>query len=309
MPLQTNYRPNNFDDFYGNDESIDAVISVIDRKDFPRAYLFTGIAGIGKTTLAWILKNEFKCADMDYFYYNSANTRGIDTVREINLNAQLAPMNSNYKIYVLDECHQLTAQAQEGLLLLLENPPEQTIFILCTSEPNKLKSSIKRRCTQCNLSPVEPPIITKILIEICKKEKFEFPAKLIITISKSCNGSPGVAVNMLDTVIDLPMENEADINAALTVLDRMKGHTETEVIDICRALASQNWEKVSSLLTKFNGEPESLRYAVLGYYSKVLLSKNKKAHGQAFKILNAFSESFIYTKKAGLVLASYMACN
>ncbi len=302
MPLQTDYRPSNFNDFYGNDNSIDALIAVTDRKDFPHAYFFTGKVGTGKTSLAWILKNEFNCADIDYFYFNSANTRGIDTIREINLNSNLTPMQSEYKIYVLDECHQITSSAQEALLLLLENPPEQTIFILCTSEPTKIKPSIKRRCFQCNLEPVSPLIIKTILNQILKKEECPLMPEITDTISQSCEGSPGIAVAMLDSIIDLE-----EINTAIDVINKMKGHTEIQVIDICRALTTKKWDKISPLISNFNGEPENLRYAVLGYFSKVLLSPNTKNHTLAFTILNAFSESFMYTKKAGLVLAAYIA--
>jgi DNA polymerase-3 subunit gamma/tau len=305
MPLQTIHRPDTFTKFIGNTEAVEALDIAVNREDFPHSFLFTGIAGCGKTTLAWIMKKHFNCADMDYYYYNAANTRGIDTIRDISVNCHLAPMGGPKKIYVLDEFHQVTGAATEAMLLLLENPPKDTLFILCTSEPEKLKLSIKRRCFQCNLKPVTDKEALKILNQILTVEKVDdMPPAVLQEIAKSCQGSAGMAVALLDAVIDIE-----DEKTQLSVIDGMRGVNDAEGIDICRALSKKSWKDVAPLLSAFNGEPEALRYLILSYFSKILLSNNKRSHGQALEVIMTFSESFMYSKKAGLISCCYIACN
>ena len=306
MPLQTTYRPNDFGSFIGNKDIVEALEVALEREDSPQVFAFFGIAGSGKTTMANILKNYFECADMDYYYYNSANTRGIDTIRDISVNCHLAPMGGSKKMYILDEFHQVTSSGQEAMLLLLENPPKDTIFIICTSEPEKLKLSIKRRCFQCNFKPLPEKEIITVLTNILKEE-FEdagdFPIEVLKAISTACQGSAGMAVSMLDAVVD--MEDEA---AQLSVIESMRGVNDTEGIDICRALMKRDWNTLSTLLSAFNGEPESLRYMILSYFSKILLGKQKGGHKNAVNIIMLFSDSFMYSKKAGLIATCYLAC-
>ena len=306
MPLQTTYRPNDFGSFIGNKDIVESLEVALDREDSPQSFLFTGLAGGGKTTMANILKNYFECADMDYYYYNSANTRGIDTIRDIAVNCHLAPMGGSKKMYVLDEAHGVTAAAAEALLLLLENPPKDTLFILCTSEPEKLKLAIKRRCFQCNFKPLPEKEIIAVLTNILKEEFEEvddFPIEVLKAISVSCQGSAGMAVAMLDAVVDMEEEK-----AQLSVIESMRGVNDAEGIDICRALTKRDWNALSILLSDFNGEPESLRYMILSYFSTILLSKQKGGHKNAVNIIMLFSESFIYSKKAGLIATCYLAC-
>ena len=304
MPLQIEHRPDNFDDFIGNESAIEGLIAALNRDDVPRSYLFTGIPGSGKTSLAFIIKDEFEINDIDFFYYNSANTRGIDTVRQIASDSRLAPMISDYKIYVMDEIHAQTTQSLEALLLLLENPPEKTIFILCTSEPEKLKLSIKRRCFQCNLQPATDAEIKEVLKSISHSENKNIPEAIKNIITISCQKSIGMAVAMLDAIIDLSEEKDM-----LKIIDNMKGVADSEGIAICRALVKRNWNVISELLSNFNGMEESLRYMILSYFSKILLAKNTKMHTRALNIIINFSETFIYNKRAGLIAACYLSCH
>lgn len=304
MPLQNTHRPDSFENFIGNDSVINSLISALDRDDIPRSYLCTGVPGSGKTSIAFILKNEFEIEDIDFYYYNSANTRGIDTVRQIAQDSKLAPMSSTYKMYILDESHQISGAAAEALLLLLENPPTKTIFILCTSEPEKLKLSIKRRCFQCNLQPASDKNIRTALQAILQIEKTAISDTLSKAIVDAAQGSIGMSVAILDAIIDMSDEDQM-----LDVIASMKGVADTEAIEICRSLMNKNWSIVSQLLINFTGEPESLRYMVLAYFSKVLVSKGTAKDVQALSIIINFSESFMYTKKAGLIAACYISCH
>ncbi len=304
MPLQTTHRPSIFETFIGNEDQIEALQIAIDREDFPHSFLCTGAPGTGKTTLANILKEHFKCSEMDFYYYNGANTRGIDTIRDIAVNCHLAPMGGSIKIYVLDEAHQITGTAIEAMLLLLENPPKDTIFILCTSEPEKLKLSIKRRCFQCNLLPLPVKDIISVLANILETEKVDdIPLNVLEEIGNACQGSAGMAVAMLDAVIDI-----TEAPTQLSVIASMRGVNDAEGIDICRALMNKNWKQLQVLLSAFNGEAESLRYMILSYFSTVLLGKNKAMYGKANEVIMIFGESFMYSKKAGLISSCYIAC-
>jgi len=154
MPLQVTHRPKTLDDMIGNEAAIESLNSVLSReKDVPPSFFFTGLPGGGKTTLARIIKEHLNISDMDFYEYNAANTRGIDTIRQIANNCVLAPMGGDRKLYLLDEVHMQTGYALQAILKLLEEPPKHVYFALCTSEPEiikpKLLKAIRRRCHEC----------------------------------------------------------------------------------------------------------------------------------------------------------------
>jgi DNA polymerase-3 subunit gamma/tau len=307
MPLQHVYRPTNFNEFAGNDSTIESLMAVLERKkDIPHSYLFTGPSGCGKTTLAHILKKELGISDMDFYVYNASNTRGIDTIRQIQEMAQFSSLNGNRKMYLLDETHQVTGAAQEALLLLLENPPPHVFIALCTTEPDKLKPTIKRRCHQAEVKRLEEKDITAFLLSILELEKIkDYSGKVIERIAETSDGSPGLALSLLDSVIELDEDMAMKAIESVTI-------NEKSVIDLCRALLdtkntqSAKWTKIKKILNGIDGEPESIRHAVLGYFTKVMLSDN--GNDLAADILSLFTESFIYSGRAGLVLACYLSC-
>ena len=311
MPLQTVHRPTTFDELFGNAAIKTSLLSVLDReKDRPQCFLFSGPSGCGKSTLAGILKNYLGCADFDYFYYNSANTRGIDTIRDINEASKYAPQMGKVKMYVLDECHNAMRGAQEAALLMLENPQKNVYFVLCTSEPEKLNITLKRRCHHYEVKPLTGTETMTMLKATLTKEGInavEFPEAILRKIIEKSQGSPGIALNLLDTVVDV-----LETDKALEILDAAS-FTEATVIELCRVLVSMEldtvtrWQDASKILTDLNGsDPESVRRAILGYLSKVLLGKNHSA--RVAKMIVGFSAAFYDSGKAGLIGACYMAC-
>ena len=173
MRLNTIYRPKSLTEFVGNETAIASLKSVIERDDIPPSFIFIGPAGCGKTTLARAVASSLNIKDIDLFEFNTANTRGIDTVREIAANCMLAS-HGKRKMYILDEFHQQTVPALNSLLKVIEEPPKNVHFALCTSEPEsiqaKLYDAISRRCHRVELKRLGRAEISKLLKAILSKE-------------------------------------------------------------------------------------------------------------------------------------------
>jgi len=290
MPLQQEYRPKTLKEFIGSKSEIKKLQSCLDREkcNKPHAFLITGNSGCGKTTLSRIIAanylgvyDPFEC--VDYNELNTSSFRGIDTARELIKSSHHAPMNNKYKVLMLDEIHGATIPMQEAILKLLEEPPEHIIIILATTNPEKLKTTFKRRCHEIHLNALSRNEMNKLLTGICEKEGVDISKETINGIADIANGSPGIAVKSLDEVIDMdPDEMAASINKAQ--------ETQCMVIDLCRYLCNgkkKRWGNTAKILKDLkNEEPESVRRAVMGYCQSVLL--NKDDHKIGF-ILNCFT--------------------
>ncbi len=309
MPLQTVHRPETFEAISGNENVIASLQSVLSReKDKPHVYLFTGGAGLGKTSLAFILKDMLNCSESDFYYYASANTRGVETIRSIIDNCQFAPMNGDVKYFIMEEAHGITGVALNALLKFLEFPPEHVYISFCTSEPDKLgnpqqRAALKRRCHHSEMKPLLLPEILKLLESVLEKEGVsEFPDDVLVKIADVCNGSPGMALNLLDSVIDVQ-----DDETAFQVIEDATV-SEANIAQIAQVLIAGNgqWQSIAKMIKGLSGEPESLRYAFLGYFNTVLLNKGKDTDRIA-EIMLQFLEPCMYSGVGGLTFAIYMA--
>jgi len=302
LPLHLKYRPEKLGQMIGNESIIQSLESVLLReKGQVRAFLFSGPSGCGKTTIARIIAKELKCSDRDFYEYNSANLRGIDSMREIINSIKYAPLNGKIKVYLLDEFHQATKDAQNALLKLLEDTPEHVVFILCTTEPEKIIKTIKTRCTHFPVTRLQKAKIINLLKEITKKEKIEMEDKIFQKIAEVCDGSPRQALVILDQIIDIP-----DDESAFMAIQNMTVN-ETSVLELAQALLQKSkWATVSKILKEIDGEPEKIRYAILNYMSMVLLSKDSP---RASIIMDVFLESWMYSGKAGMIQACYICAN
>jgi len=293
MPLQIEYRPQGFDEFYGNEEHIASLKSVLNRqKGPPHSFLFTGPAGSGKTTLAYILKSVLGIADEDFFEINGSAARGIKEIRTLLDNSTYLPMIGNHKMYFIDECHQVTHDAQEALLKQLEDPYKHVYWVLCTTEPEKLKDSFRRRPYKFLCKPFQMAEMTTLLEDILYSEEKENITKEVIEkIVDVSNGSAGVALNLLDTIID--MEDPA---AALACISNLT-HDKKAVIDISRTLCDprigykQKWHKIKKILPNLEGNPESARRAILEYVGKVHIGES--GNMQTLEMLGVLEKSIM----------------
>jgi|GEM_PF-484384 len=254
------------------------------------------------TTFARIIGKLLKVDGSDFIEYNSAETRGIDAVREIDQNCRYAPLDGNFKIYLLDEFHRMTGDAQSALLKIIEDAPKHVIFLLCTTEPEKVLKTIRTRCMMYQTKLLIASQMTKLLKWVLKKEKLEdYPESIIKEIVKASEGCPRQALVLLDSVIDIESEQKA-IEAISNFVS-----SETSVIDICRLLLSSDknkWVQMKELIKGLEEEPETVRYAILGYLTKVLLGGT---NDKVADMMELFFETWMYSKKAGMVYSLYQA--
>lgn len=304
MPLHIQYRPDNLDDFAGNDSIKTSLRSLMDRDDKPHAFLFTGPSGSGKTTLGRIIAKMLHCESEDLKEYNAANTRGIDTIRDITENVHYSALMGKVKVYILDEFHAVTGPAMQAILKVLEDCPKHVFFVLCTTEPDKLLVTVRNRCTSYQVSLLTDSQMKKLLEWVLSKEGItDFSSKVLKEIIRVSEGCPRQALVVLDSVIDVLDEKEALAAVSVVTVG------EAEVIEICRAITSkQSWKsikgKVKDVLSKT--EPEKLRYAILGYCNSIML--NSDSNDRISEIIDIFSENTYASGKAGITNMLYLAC-
>ncbi|MFA5049231.1 MAG: AAA family ATPase [Patescibacteria group bacterium] len=306
--LNTKYRPTVLADFFGNTSLKESLSQVLSRKkEIPQSFLFTGKSGSGKSTLARIIANELRIDEINRHVYNAANTRGIDTIREIIDSTKYSPLHgtNNKRIYILEESHQLTGASLEGLLHFLEEPPKDVYIVLTTTEPDKLKVTIKRRCFHGEVTPLIRSEMNNLFKTILKKEKKEVDKEVLDKIIKESDGSPGMALKYLDMILDMDKDQGIEIITKAT-------KSESSVIDLCRTLldpklnSKSRWKNCQEILKTIEGEPESIRRGVLGYMTKVMLSDSNAS--VAANTASNFTENYYDSGKAGLVLSVYLCC-
>lgn len=297
MSLYLKYRPTSLDEIFGNEIVKESLIKALQGKDCPHAFLLHGFKGCGKTTIGRIIAKELNCSESDFHELDSADFRGIDTIREIRKRCQLMAMQGDVIVWLLDECHQISKDGQHALLKLLEDTPKHVYLILCTTDPQKLLLTIRDRCMQLEVKPLSEKQMIRLLHKIVHSENERLDKEIYEQIIQDSLCHPRAALQILDQVLSVSPD------LRLKVAEK-QAERQNQSIELCRALLQNTgWKKVQNILNGLkNEEPETIRRMVLGYCQAVLLKNDNEKAGL---IMEEFIEPFFNTGFAGLVYACY----
>lgn len=299
MSLYQKHRPIKLDEIIGNAGIVIKLKSYLYADNQPHVFLFSGGSGCGKTSLSRIMACEFGCLPQDIIELNSANFRGIDTVRDIIQQVRFKPLSGGKKAWIFDECHQLSKDAQSAMLKLLEDVPDYVYFFLATTEPQKLSATITNRCVHLTVQNLPENRIIFLIKQVCKKEGINISSETEKAIAENSYGSPRQALNLLESIMNTEPTQQKNII-------QMETEKENEAIDLCRALVKKkDWKEISTILESLKDkDPEGIRLLVLKYCSKVLLSGR---NDPIYLIMDSFKNPFYNTGHAGLISACYEA--
>jgi DNA polymerase III subunit gamma/tau len=172
IALYRKYRPGSFKEVKGQEHVINVLDGSIAQGNISHAYLFEGSRGTGKTSVARIFAKAVGCSEMDLYEIDAASNRGIDDIRELRDAVNTMPFESPYKVYIIDEVHMLTKDAFNALLKTLEEPPKHVIFILATTEKDKLPETVISRCQTFTFKKPSREILKEVVTTTAKKEGF-----------------------------------------------------------------------------------------------------------------------------------------
>ena len=187
--LYRKYRPVNFDQVYGQDQIVKVLKGSLETGKIGHAYLFSGVRGTGKTTMARIFARALKCSDNDIIEIDAASNRGIDDIRALRDAVHSLPFDSEKKVYIIDEVHMLSKDAFNALLKTLEEPPNHVVFILATTELHKVLPTVISRCQSFVFKSPTYSVLKKMLADICDKEGYSIDAGALDLIAMLGNGS------------------------------------------------------------------------------------------------------------------------
>lgn len=282
--LARKWRPHSFETLIGQDHVVRALEHALTENRLHHAYLFTGTRGVGKTTISRILAKCLNCtgADgkggitaepcgvceacraidedrfVDYIEMDAASTRGIDDMVSLLERAKYAPTNARFKVYMIDEVHQLTTAAFNAMLKTLEEPPEYVKFILATTDPQKVPVTVLSRCLQFNLKSLSPQAIGEHMQDVLQKEGIPFEEGGLKMLASGARGSMRDGLSLLDQAIAYSggnvtvesvrgMLGTIDSTTLLRLLGALAEHNAAKVIEIADEIGARSLSYTQAL--------------------------------------------------------------
>lgn len=321
LALYRKYRPIRFSDISGQDNIVKIIHNSIVNNKISHAYLLCGPRGTGKTTMAKLIARMVNCENLidgepcgkcnsclsinnnsndDIIEMDAASNNGVDEIREIRDKVNLVPSISKYKVYIIDEVHMLSTGAFNALLKTLEEPPKHVIFILATTEEQKIPLTIASRCQKYNFTKLTVDNIVKRLKEIVMAEKLTVNDEVLTEIARFSDGGMRDAINMLDQLVssvsgEITINNVYEINGILSF---------TDICDFLIMLSDGNLSNILNFVDKMESGGKDLvklLEEMLLIIKDVLIFKNcpdlivdnlKKPNIQ--KLGDLYNEEFIY---------------
>ncbi len=231
------YRPQSFAEVRDQDHIVTVLKGAIEKDSIPHAILFSGTRGTGKTTLARLFASALGTAEHDLYEIDAASNRGIDDIRELKEAVHTLPYESKYKVYIIDEVHMLTKEAFNALLKTLEEPPAHVLFMLATTEEEKLLDTILSRCQVFRLHSPTRAVLSQLAVDVSKQEGFEMSAAAADLIAVAADGSFRDALGIIQKVILASGDKIGEVDEVATIIGAPK--TES-LLTIIRSLHDQD---------------------------------------------------------------------
>ncbi len=266
--LYREYRPLVFDDLIGQEHIVRTLKNQIKTNNLSHAYLFCGTRGTGKTTTAKILSRAVNCiskdqevpcnecevcrgildaSNLDVIEIDAASNNSVDDIRELRDTVRYTPNSSKYKVYIIDEVHMLSQGAFNALLKTLEEPPEYVIFILATTEPNKIPATILSRCQRFDFKRVSVKDIMDRMRIICEKEKVQIDEDALRIVARNGQGSVRDSLSILDKCLAFSFEKLT----AQSVLELLGSADPSQLFDFANSILNSDIEKSMKLIDDY----------------------------------------------------------
>lgn len=294
------YRPKTFAEVIGHGPAVKSLQRIIDRYE-SQAFLFTGPAGTGKTTLARICSDMVGCEPSDLVEIDGATFTGVDEMRKVQQMLQYRPFGkSEARAIILDEAHRLSKNAWDSLLKVTEEPPAHVYWFLCTTDVAKIPTTIKTRFTHVPLKPLSDADVGSIIDRVVLAEKLKLNEGVRDLVIKESRGSGRQALGHLAMVYECASKKEA---AAI-----LESAIDSDPVrELCQfLLKGGSWAKAMAIVAKLEDESaESVRIVVMNYMAAVAKgAKTDREAGATLQIMDAFCVPYNQSEKLGPLMLS-----
>ena len=244
VTLYRAYRPQTFKEVRGQSHVVDVLAKAIKNKKIAHAYLFAGSRGTGKTSVARILARELGVSDKDLYEIDAASNTGVDNIRELREGVFVAPFDSPYKFYIIDEAHMLSRAAWNAFLKTLEEPPAHAIFVLATTEKDKIPDTIQSRCEIYSFKQPTREVLAGVIEDVAKSEGYSLERSASELVALLAEGSFRDALSILQKVLAVSDNKKIEVAEVEAVSGAPRGEVVRGIIsaiakkDASSALAS-----------------------------------------------------------------------